>query len=96
MVLRQAVPFPQPVQPGLLRLRVDCGGHYDRLRLRLYTAALVLVLEAEQDQGGSTGWSEARFSLPPLPQGLYYLRLQAQRGQADSQPLLKPIYLLGR
>jgi hypothetical protein len=89
------VPFPQPVPAGDLRLRILSDGAYDALELRLYSVARVEVLALQSGAPARPGWSEARFGLPALPQGLYHFRLQARRGAARSRPLEGSLFLLG-
>lgn len=78
------VPVPNP-NPDVLS--VDLSGPASSVAVQVYTKAFVLALSFSQDHL-QAGWNA--LSLPAawrsLPVGLYYVRIQAQRGAASSSP----------
>ena len=78
MVHLQGSPNPQR---GLLwRLALDLSAPADRVRLKVYTEALVLAARPQLNGGAPQGWSLGAFALPGLPPGLYYVSAQADSG----------------
>jgi beta-glucanase (GH16 family) len=80
--------FPVP-NPNPNSLAVELNGPADAVNVRVFTKALVLALEFSRP-GLAAGWQ--RISVPGgwqnLPSGLYYVQVQAIRGQAVSRAVV--------
>jgi hypothetical protein len=89
------VVFPHPLRQGPLELRLDMEGPADAVELRLYSSAYSLVL-ADAKGPWPSGWGSQRWQLPPgLARGAYFAVLTARRGDAQSAPVRKALYVLG-
>ncbi len=84
------VPDPNPYQ-----LAVDLAGPADALEVRIYTKSLVLALGFRTGPLG-IGWNPVALpsALGRLPNGLYYVQVRADRGQAVSQSRFTRIMVL--
>jgi hypothetical protein len=81
----QAVACPNPQRGPLWGLALDLSAPADLVRLKVYTEALVLVAHPELFAARPAGWSRASFSVPGLPDGLYYVKAQAEsQGRASA------------
>jgi hypothetical protein len=86
----EPVPNPNPDT-----LSVDLSGPATSVTVQVYTKAFVLALAFSQDNL-QAGWNA--LSLPSawhnLAVGLYYVRVQAQRGAASSTPKITKVLIL--
>ncbi|MGH7442000.1 MAG: hypothetical protein ACREKE_04920, partial [bacterium] len=78
-------PVPNP-NPGELALNL--GGPADSVTVRAFTKALVLARKFTYSGSLHEGWQS--IPLPAawfdLPDGIYYVQVQAQRGETQSTP----------
>ena len=87
---------PQPVQGPWLRLVIQHKGPADKVLLKVYTKALVVVCAGEGAGAAAAGPAPAALLLPgTLPKGLYYLQVRAQQGSQVSPAALLRFYYLG-
>jgi glucuronoarabinoxylan endo-1,4-beta-xylanase len=88
----RVVPVPNPQPGGVLTLSVHIIGRADSLKVRLYSVALVQVVDLKS--AGGSGWVQAIIPLPSLPTGLYYGRVTAsQGGRSTDSPIFKVVFL---
>jgi hypothetical protein len=79
-----AVPFPNPQGGPVIQLRVQLSGPTSRLRLGLYTQALVRTLSVDQSGSFNAGWNTLSFpGADGLPLGLYFGRVFAPEGSSE-------------
>jgi hypothetical protein len=80
----EAVFHPHPIRGPHLNLRFKLDGAAERVRLRLYSPAMVLGAELEAEAAFTVGWNQAQFSVPALASGLWFCVVQAQQGSRQS------------
>ena len=92
----QAVPVPNPVSGPLWRVYALLSAPADGIVVEAYTVAEVKVGSWQVPAGPwNAGWNNLSFAAPPVPGGLYYLRLLASRGGTAGwkSPIVKLFYL---
>jgi hypothetical protein len=87
--LMEIVALPDPIVGSRLGLAFRLDGPFPRLRLRLYTRAMVQAWEGTVEGDFKAGWNRASVSLPDLASGAYVLW-----AQSDGRPRLLKVYLL--
>lgn len=92
LVIRSGAPVPNP-NPDFLSLELEGPG--DGITVTVFTPALVRVGSLTVDAAFGPGRDRLPLGtlLKPLPQGLYYLQVQARRGDARSLPLIVKTFL---
>jgi hypothetical protein len=94
--IQQGWASPNPAHGPLLQLRLKHLGPADAVRLRLYTAALVLVAQGQGAGSPAAGMAACQLALPVgLARGVYYLQASAMQGSAVSAPALIRFYYQG-
>jgi hypothetical protein len=88
LVIEQITGFPQP-NPTHILLKLQ--GQAQRVRVRLYSPAKVLLAELESP-GGGPGWIRVPLTGLELPNGLSYYSAQALRGTVRSEPAKGALY----
>jgi hypothetical protein len=88
----RAFPNPQHSQ-GRLRFWLELGEPVDSLRLRLYSSAMACVGEATLT-GLPPGRQWAEFTMPALPAGLYFYKVDAVYGMERSQSNAGKLFIL--
>jgi endoglucanase len=93
--LDEAVPLQAPQRGPVLALALKLRGPADRLTVRVYTKALVMVGEIDVAGAWSSGWAQASVALPGrLARGLYYLRVRVAQGGSRSGWKLAKLYVV--
>jgi hypothetical protein len=79
--LREALAIPNPQSGAWLSLGLRFQGQGPApVAWKLYTSALVVVAQGSLDQNWRSGWNSVRLKVPPLSQGLYFVRLEQADG----------------
>jgi hypothetical protein len=84
----------QPQRSAQLQLALNLSDRSDRLRVRIYTPALVLAASMELQGAWNPGWCKAQATLPRLPGGLYYVRVWAANAGAETAPKTGKLFIL--
>jgi hypothetical protein len=88
----QAVFFPNPVTGPILRLRVNLAGPADKIRLKVYSSALVASLMLEANGSFQPGWNDVQLDGNGLAGGAWFCVIHASSGGTQSAKL-KPLKL---
>ena len=97
LLIAQAGISPLPAVGGALSVYFELQGPADAVTGTLYTQALVRVVEGELATTATAGWSHGRLLLPEgTASGVYFVRIQAQRGQQRSKAIVLKAYYLNR
>lgn len=82
--LEALVWHPHPVRGPRAELRFKLSGPAERLRVRIYSVAWVLLDSQDLQGSWQAGWNLAPVDLSALPPGLAYLQAQAEQGPRRS------------
>jgi hypothetical protein len=76
--------YPHPVLGPNVRLRFRLDGSAERVKLKLYSRAMVCVELLEASGSYQAGWNQADFAVPELPAGAWFGTLHAYQGSLES------------
>jgi len=68
-------------------------GPVDRVRIRVFTKAMILVTGFE-GPGGNTGWISVSTAFAGLKRGVYYYEAVGYRGGSSSKPFIGKFMVL--
>ena len=86
--------WPQPVTGPVLKVKIELQAPADRLSLKIYTKALVLVGEYSAPGFYRPGWNQAAYVLPNLASGLYFGMMTAAAGSQGSSSKVMRLYIM--
>jgi hypothetical protein len=95
LAIRTAVPVPNPDPESL---DVEMEGTGDGVVLTAFTKAMTVVAKAEVVRSLNVGWNRVYLGtlLEDLPNGIYFVRLQALRGALTSPAVVVKVFVLRR
>jgi endoglucanase len=77
--------FPHPVVGPLLQLRFLLDNPADRVKLKVYSRAMVVSVVLEANGSYSPGWNSATFAAPELAAGTWFATVTAYQGGVASE-----------
>jgi hypothetical protein len=91
--IEQAAFAPQPISGAQVTLFVDLNGDADSVEFQLYSRAFTKMLALDLPGPWIGGWNARLLSLPTLPNGLYFVLLEARQGSTQNR-LKKPLKMM--
>lgn len=86
LVIDSALVVPNPVIGNITTISVQMGGSADELRWSIYTAAMVKSLSSSQVGQISAGWHSLTIDVSGLPNGLFYIVVNAVKSGGEVSP----------
>ena len=82
--LTQAAIWPNPISGSHAGLAFELNGDTSSIHVKLYSTAMTVLFQSDISGNFRNGWNHLSLALPSLPNGCYFLRVQAGEN-SDSQ-----------
>jgi hypothetical protein len=89
----QVVPMPNPQAGPVFCLAVDLSGTAEGLQVKIYSNSLLLVQHVTIPGALRRGWNAVSFRLGEVPNGLYFLKVSASKGQGQAEGKIGRLYV---